>query len=256
MGISCINGRIPSMFPPVSMLNGGPIKRSGLLPIGSNCVDICICVQSIMNLGLASSSIVAVPIKSSKPESGVCVTKPVPCVGSGDMLVASIGPFGIGGLWSKKLVSANVFASGLDVFAACGSGGGCGCCCGELLFEPFVDELAALSEELVLLDSTLTGARVACLDCLRVGRRVHRRFRPAQRLQGNFLSHLVFVFAQLLHAIGVRPADLGIMPLLGGRPSWLLASRPWTVKCRCSRSLTSCQHECGRGNVVQQHRLL
>jgi hypothetical protein len=56
-------------------------------------------------------------------------------------------------------------------------------------------------------------------EARRVGRNVHRRFRPAHRLQGNFLSHLVFVLAQLLHAIGVLPADLGIIPALGGNPS-------------------------------------
>jgi hypothetical protein len=52
-----------------------------------------------------------------------------------------------------------------------------------------------------------------------VGRSVHLRFLLAHRLQGNFLSHLVFVFAQLLQAMGVLPADLGIMPLFGGKPS-------------------------------------
>ena len=50
----------------------------------------------------------------------------------------------------------------------------------------------------------------------RVGLSVHRRFRPAHRLQGNFLSHFVFVLAQLEHAMGVRPADLGIMPFAAG----------------------------------------
>jgi len=71
--------------------------------------------------------------------------------------------------------------------------------------------------------------RLAFLVDRLVGRRVQRRLRPAQRLHGNFLSHLVFVLAQLLQAIGVRPADFGIMPLLGGKPSWLFWSRPWTV---------------------------
>jgi hypothetical protein len=57
---------------------------------------------------------------------------------------------------------------------------------------------------------------LAFLDERRVGRSVHRRLRPAQRLHGNFLSHLVLVLAQLLHAMGVLPADLGIMPLAAG----------------------------------------
>ena len=61
--------------------------------------------------------------------------------------------------------------------------------------------------------------RLTFLDALRVGRSVHLRFRPAQRLHGNFLSHFVFVFAQLLQAMGVRPADLGMMPWFGGKPS-------------------------------------
>ena len=59
------------------------------------------------------------------------------------------------------------------------------------------------------------------LEIRRVDRSVHLRFLPAQRLHGNFLSHLVFVFAQLLQAIGVLPADLGIIPSLEGKPSWL-----------------------------------
>jgi len=70
--------------------------------------------------------------------------------------------------------------------------------------------------------------RCAFFDDRRVGRKVHRRFRPAQRLHGNFLSHLVLVLAQLLHAIGVLPADLGIMPLAAGIASWFW-SLPWTV---------------------------
>jgi hypothetical protein len=94
--------------------------------------------------------------------------------------------------------------------------------CDSLLFPP--------SLELPLPDPSPAGTTLfTFLDARRVGRSVHFRFRCAQRLQGNFLSHLVFVLAQLLHAIGVRPADLGIMPALGGRPSWLFASRPCTV---------------------------
>lgn len=63
----------------------------------------------------------------------------------------------------------------------------------------------------------------------RVGLRVHRKLRPAHREQGNFLSHFVLVLAQLEHAIGVRPADLGIMPLAAGMTSLLFWSLPWTV---------------------------
>jgi len=48
---------------------------------------------------------------------------------------------------------------------------------------------------------------------------VHLRLRVAHRVQGNFLSHFVFVFAQLEQAIGVRPADFGTMPLEAGRGS-------------------------------------
>lgn len=50
----------------------------------------------------------------------------------------------------------------------------------------------------------------------RVGLSVHRKFRPAHLEQGNFLSHFVFVLAQFEHAMGVRPADLGIMPFAAG----------------------------------------
>lgn len=71
----------------------------------------------------------------------------------------------------------------------------------------------------VFAPSPAAGIRLAFLEALRVGLNVHLRFLPAQRLQGNFLSHFVFVFAQLLHAMGVRPADLGMMPWLGGKPS-------------------------------------
>lgn len=62
---------------------------------------------------------------------------------------------------------------------------------------------------MVVVPSGFVCIRCAFLDCLRVGLSVHFRFLAAQREQGNFLSHFVFVFAQLLHAIGVRPADLG-----------------------------------------------
>lgn len=75
---------------------------------------------------------------------------------------------------------------------------------------------------------TTIPMRVAFFDDRRVGRSVHLRFRPAHLEQGNFLSHLVFVLAQLLQAMGVRPADLGIMPLTAGISCWFW-SRPWTV---------------------------
>ena len=70
--------------------------------------------------------------------------------------------------------------------------------------------------------------RLAFFDDRRVGLNVHLRFRPAHREHGNFLSHFVFVFAQLLQAIGVLPADLGIMPLVAGISCWFW-SLPWTV---------------------------
>lgn len=63
--------------------------------------------------------------------------------------------------------------------------------------------------------------RVAPFVDRRVGLNVHLRFLPAHREHGNFLSHLVFVLAQLEHAMGVRPADLGIMPFAAGTTSLL-----------------------------------
>ena len=73
---------------------------------------------------------------------------------------------------------------------------------------------------------TTIPMRVAFLDERLVGRRVHLRFLPAHLEQGNFLSHLVFVLAQLLQAMGVRPADLGIMPLTAGISCWF-----WSLPC-------------------------
>jgi hypothetical protein len=73
---------------------------------------------------------------------------------------------------------------------------------------------------------TTRPMRVAFFDERRVGRRVHLRFLPAHLEQGNFLSHLVFVLAQLLQAMGVRPADLGIMPLTAGISCWF-----WSLPC-------------------------
>jgi hypothetical protein len=114
----------------------------------------------------------------------------------------------------------------------------CGCDCADMWPSRTGELPPELScESLVLADSLdplVAASPVAMtlftfLDARRVGRKVHLRFRCAHRLHGNFLSHFVFVLAQLLHAMGVRPADLGMMPAFGGRPSWLFASRPWTV---------------------------
>ena len=101
---------------------------------------------------------------------------------------------------------------------------------GELPLEPsgVADELLS-DGTAVVAPSAPTTSRLAFLEALRVGLRVHLRFLPAHRLHGNFLSHLVFVLAQLLQAMGVRPADFGMMPWFGGKPSWLFWSRPWTV---------------------------
>jgi len=63
---------------------------------------------------------------------------------------------------------------------------------------------------MVVVPSGFVWIRLAFLDCRRVGRNVHLRFLAAHLEQGNFLSHFVLVLAQLLQAIGVRPADLGI----------------------------------------------
>ena len=92
--------------------------------------------------------------------------------------------------------------------------------------------------------TTLSGGmpiRAVPFVVRRVGLKVHLKFRPAHRLHGNFLSHLVFVLAHydmhrqsqlclhrkhalslltLEQAIGVRPADFGIMPFAAGIASW------------------------------------
>jgi len=82
-------------------------------------------------------------------------------------------------------------------------------------------ECDPLSSVLLLLPSTCSATCNAGLFFVvrRVGLTVHLRFRLAHRLQGNFLSHLVFVLAQLLHAMGVLPADFGTMPAEAGRGS-------------------------------------
>jgi len=93
--------------------------------------------------------------------------------------------------------------------------------------EELADERAGASLSEVFCSASI-GKRGVFLVIRRVGRTVQVKFLVAHRVQGNFLSHFVFVFAQLLHAIGVRPADFGIMPLEAGRGS-LLPSLPWTV---------------------------
>ena len=76
-----------------------------------------------------------------------------------------------------------------------------------------------LATPLASVSGVMRPIRLAFFDERLVGLNVQRRFRPAQRLHGNFLSHLVLVFAQLLQAMGVRPADLGIMPFAAGMGS-------------------------------------
>lgn len=56
------------------------------------------------------------------------------------------------------------------------------------------------------------AARCTPFDARRFDRNVHVRFLDSHREHGNFLSHFVFVFAHMVQAIGVRPADLGVMP--------------------------------------------
>lgn len=89
---------------------------------------------------------------------------------------------------------------------------------GLLVAEPLL-ELQRVPSELLPLASTAPGMRAAFFAERLVGRTVHLRLRLAHLLQGNFLSHFVFVFAQLLQAIGVLPADFGTMPLEAGRGS-------------------------------------
>ena len=70
---------------------------------------------------------------------------------------------------------------------------------------------------------------------LRGKRRLQARPRAEHLVQGNFLSHLVLVFAQLLQAIGVRPAFFRAIAETGVFESWF--SFPCAVKCLCRRSL-------------------
>ena len=103
--------------------------------------------------------------------------------------------------------------------------GTCGC---VWPFSPFVAVTLCGGMAVKPSGGTTNPMRVAFFDERLVGRRVHLRFLPAHLEQGNFLSHLVLVLAQLLQAVGVRPADFGIMPFTAGISCWL-ASRPWTV---------------------------
>lgn len=139
---------------------------------------------------------------------------PFPGVGKGERTVGSICACTFCGLCSKKLGCPSVrgFSSGV-VFDESDCG------CGDVRAEPGA-VISPFSDELPLpVPSPGAGMRLTFFEARLVGRSVHLRFRPAQRLQGNFLSHFVFVLAQLLHAIGVLPADLGIIPLLAGKPS-------------------------------------
>lgn len=167
-------------------------------------------------------------MNSENPESGVLWMNPLVAVSMGDMMpcIGCTCPFGgvtpsLGGLCGKNCGCwpSTGFCSSTIVLGTSG--------CGLVDFDPSPLSLEPCSEEL-LVPSVGGTARVTFFDVRRVGLSVHRRFLPAHRLQGNFLSHFVLVFAQLLHAIGVRPADFGTMPLEGGRGSWLL-SLPWTV---------------------------
>ena len=100
-------------------------------------------------------------------------------------------------------------------------------CCelaAELFGDPSGEAFAVLGAEF----PCCSTGRIMFLVARRVGRTVHFRFLLAHRLHGNFLSHLVLVFAQLLQAMGVLPADLGMMPLEAERGSWF-PSLPWTV---------------------------
>lgn len=98
---------------------------------------------------------------------------------------------------------------------------------GGLLVADALLELQSVPSELCPA-STTPVMRAAVFAVLLVGLTVHLRLRLAHRLQGNFLSHFVFVFAQLLQAIGVLPADFGTMPSEAGNGSWF-SSLPWTV---------------------------
>lgn len=117
-----------------------------------------------------------------------------------------------------------IFCLGLSCFPVCCStccglsvGGGCGLRCGASCFCTLLSALGCcVSGGNVTAASTGAPTRAAFFETRLVGRKVHRRFRPAHLEHGNFLSHFVFVLAQLLQAIGVLPADLGIIPLAAG----------------------------------------
>lgn len=94
-----------------------------------------------------------------------------------------------------------------------------------------LDELLVVESEGASLSDIFWSSvkmRGAFLVIRLVGRTVQVKFLVAHRVQGNFLSHFVFVFAQLLQAMGVRPADFGTMPFEAGSGS-LLPSLPCTV---------------------------
>lgn len=123
-----------------------------------------------------------------------------------------IGRCSTGTATSKGLIGTRALTSGGGLFSA----------------ELPAEVPAEFSEELLLEFpgvasatpfTSPSGTRAAFFVVRLVGRTVHFRFRPAHRLQGNFLSHLVLVLAQLEHAIGVRPADFGTIPWEGGRGS-------------------------------------
>ena len=192
-------------------------------------MGICIWVQSSMNRGLDPSSepSLSALLKSSYPDNGVCCRKPLPgvCIG-GDMLLGAggVGPLvGCSGYCDggPSTTGSPCFSSGMVIIPFFGLAGFSGCCCGELVpcgatMTPFSMATGCIPGGYATAPSGGTPIRAAFFDDRRVGRRVHRRFRPAHRLHGNFLSHFVFVLAQLLQAIGVRPADFGIMPLAAG----------------------------------------
>ena len=190
-------------------------------------------------------------MKSPYPDIGVLWIKAFTLADPerGDIVVGKRCAFVIGGLCSKKDGSSVAFSSGGVGFCSagvsaccepcdCGMGvgvvfvavdeAGAACCGGGEPSEAFGEGWDPVSVALPLAPSAAPGGRLLIVLLRRCGRSVHRRLRPAHRLQGNFLSHLVLVRAQLLQAIGVRPAGL-IMVLVMGIPSWPFWSLPCTV---------------------------
>lgn len=153
----------------------------------------------------------------------------------GEKLLGGVGPL-VGNCstnWEggPSTVGAGVFSSWIGAILILGLAGliGCGCCGGLLLFWGCWTALSPgggwTPGGIATAPSGGMPTRAAFFDARLVGLKVHLKFRPAHREQGNFLSHLVFVFAQLLQAMGVRPADLGIIPLAAGISCWFW-SRP------------------------------